>query len=128
MWSDNITAKHKLEGTGLKKKDKRETTMRFTMINKMKQIPRKQVTEQYNTMIFITINNLNAMYSLFKWEASLKHKRESTATNSVCNSVKLQSYFVNYIMYNYQVCACICGHMARVNLLVFVFLLQAPVN
>jgi len=27
------------------------------MINKMKQISRKQVTEQYNTMIFITINN-----------------------------------------------------------------------
>jgi hypothetical protein len=33
MWSDNISAKHKLEVTGLKGVgggDKRETTMRFT--------------------------------------------------------------------------------------------------
>jgi len=57
------------------------------MINKMKHIPRKQVTEQYNTMIFITINNLNAMYSLFKWEVRWKRKWESTARNRMCNSV-----------------------------------------
>jgi hypothetical protein len=83
MWSDNISAKHKLEVTGLKGGGETKEGQQWdlqTMINKIKQFPRKQVTEQYNTIIFITINNWNAMYSLFKWKASLKHKRESTAT------------------------------------------------
>jgi len=57
MWSDNIHAKHKLEVTGLKKKDKTQQGDLQAIINKMKQTPRKQETEQYNTMIFITINN-----------------------------------------------------------------------